>query len=619
LICELLYENDNTPLSRAACFDHITNKLKINIDSELFSQLLEKSKNFEVKSEAQDVYLNLTPEKYALINRNINEHSIENYINTFSDKHNLSEETKLGIERLLFQSIYENINSFTVSNIKTIIPEELRSKSNREQIEAFNAFLDEKNQQKDIALFNVFLKAVEFAIVTSGKGVKQFTEQIFKGKEYCLDTNIIFRILGVNGVERQVSIVKLIESCLHQGIKFSYSVETHKEVVRKIESSLLDIKKGAESKSIEILQDLISEDGLLFNNSFITHYAECKINNTVKSPEQYQVKLLSDLRHLGEKYNIETVASTFKPNHVELLQDFLYDKKKEHNASIRYSKTAAKVDAHNILLVRSIRKTNNYSYTDIKSFYLTTDRLLNSILAKENEELIAETILPSQLYILHNALYDEEDEEKDYQAFNKFLKRRTTEFKYEGKDVLNFIDEIRNITSDSYTIKDVIKTYADVKFKNGFDEVNHEPEVKSFKEYAETYFDEQFRIAKSGDKKYQQSLSNALNEIQIHYDNSKAITRYIDILITVIIIPLSVVLMKQFTKDTTYIIIGTLFFETIKFFVSNKTNLLKNICESIFKRKIKSSAFFKITNGADPDFNKRVKDFLEMDINIWKR
>jgi hypothetical protein len=618
LICELLYEGDNVALVKEKCFQHITENLKINLDVELFSSILEKNKDFVLTPEAESITIKLTPEKYADINKKIEQFSLEHYISKFVDKKKYSTPIKEAIERLIYQSIYENINSFSIGNIKTILPENAKTKNSKEEIEAFNAFLDQPDRDKDAALFSVFLKAVEFAIITSGKGVKQFTRDIFLGKEYCLDSNIIFRMLGVNGPERQESIINLMLSCIHQGIKFQYAVETFKEVKRKIEASIRDIKQGAQSNSIDILQDMIEEDLIQINNSFITHYALCRSQGSIKSAEQYEYLLLSEFRNLERKFNLKSVSTNFKDRQVTLLQDMLYEKKKELNG-YRYTKTAAKVDAHNILLVQELRGPNNFNYSDIKSFYLTTDRTLNTILATVNQEHIAETILPSQLYILHNALADSDDtEDMDYQAFNKFLKRRTTNFKYEGRDVLNFIDEIRSITSDTYTIKDVIKSYSDKKYEKGFQDLDSEPELKTFREFAETYLDKKLGKAKAGDQKYQRSLSSAIAELPTLLAKSKKQIRNLDITVTVLLLPLSALLLKLITDKIWILVLGISLIEILKFVISSKTNILSQLAKRVFLAGVTSSPYYKTFSEDAEEYLDAANELIKEDINVYK-
>jgi hypothetical protein len=617
LVSELLYESQNRGITKTDCYKYITTDLSIDLDFELFNQILEKSKTFEFTPENNDVSIKLTSEKFTKISDKVHFHSIETFIESFVKQNNLEKHLINSIKELLYQSVYENINSFTINNLRSILPEKLRNKYNKDEILAFNSFLDEQNLNKNIALFNVFLKAVEFAIVTSGKGVRSFTKDIFKGKEYCLDSNILFRILGIGGLERKQSLLNLLKSCVHQGIKFYYTVDTYKEVLRKIQASVQTLKKATENQAIDILEDLYGDEGIEFNNGFISHYAECKIKKEIRSPEQYEVKLLGDLRALSTTLSLDsTVNPTLDIKQVESLRNILYEKKQ--SKKIRYTKQAAKVDAVNILLVRKQRGLNDYNYSDIKSFYLTTDRTLNKILAKESPERIVETILPSQLYILHNALSSSQRDDLDYDAFNKFLKKRTTEFKYEGNEVLNFIDEIRNYTADTITIKEVIKSYSDKRYETSLLSIDIEPEYRSIKEFAETYLDKELLRAQTGNEKYQTGLTEAIDNIPVLFNSIKKGIRLFDIALSVVIIPISALLIKSITKDTTYIIGGVLLLESIKFFISSKTDLYSRACKWIFKNRIKQTSFYKFSKGSESVYMDKVQNVLEQDINIWK-
>ena len=221
-----------------------------------------------------------------------------------------------------------------------------------------------------------------------------------------------------------------------------------------------------------------------FNQGFITHYAESKIAKEVRSPEQYETKVMADFRILCKNHNISTLSlnGNLKNRDIERMQNVLYKDKKDIYEYSQYTKTAAKVDATNVLSVKHLRGQNDYNYSDIKSFYLTTDRTLNGILALKADDKIAETILPSQLFILHNSLSDNGDE-KDYEAFTKFLKRRTTEFKYSGKQALLYIEEIRNHTVEPEHIKEILKAYSDRKYDTSLLEIDVEPEYVSIKDF----------------------------------------------------------------------------------------------------------------------------------------
>jgi hypothetical protein len=357
-----------------------------------------------------------------------------------------------------------------------------------------------------------------------------------------------------------------------------------------------------------------------FNQGFITHYAETKIAKQVRSPEQYENKIMSDFRILCTKHNISTLSlnGSLKSRDLEKLQNDLYQDKKDINQYSNYTKTAAKVDATNVLSVKFLRGQNDYNYSDIKSFYLSTDRTLNGILAKKAGEKIAETILPSQLFILHNSLSDNGDE-KDYEAFTKFLKRRTTEFKYSGQQVLLYIDEIRNHTVEPEHIKEILKAYSDRKYDNSLLEIDVEPEYVSIKEFTETFIDSKLKIAEVGDEKYRKALENAEKEFPKYLNYSKNIIRTVDILITILLIPITVLTLKKFVDDIVFIAVGVLLVESIKFVLSSRLDYYSDWTKSIFMNKVENSNYHKTFKSVDRTYNKKAKIFLGEKIKIWEK
>ena len=619
LVTEMLYENGNKEISRTECYKTIVEELSINVDQDLFYKILEKNKSFEHTPEAEDVLVKLSSKKFQEVDERVQKFSIGHHIEEFVSKNSLDSELVDSTRNLLYQAIYENINSFTIKNVKSLLPISTQEKYNKTEINTFNLFLEDRSHSKNIALFNVFLKAIEFAILTSGKGVKEFSKDLFKGKAYFLDANVIFRMLGVGGDERKESIIKLIDACHHQGIVFTYSSETYREFKRKLSASVVEMNNAASANSMEILEDLYSENEEQFNNSFITHYASLRAKKKVRSPDQYETHLQADFKVLCKKYKIDQDGNnSLKPGQIEAWTKKLFKKKKDLNKYSRYTRTAAKVDATNVLLVKKLRGSNDHNYSDIKSFYLTTDRTLNSILATENENKIAETILPSQLFILHNSLYDKE-ENLDYDSFNKFLKRRTTEFKYSGSEVLNYIDEIRNYTSDTENIKEVIRAYADKKYETALLDVDSEPEYKSIKEFAESRLDKKLKRVSLGDEKHLATLKTATDKFPTYLNRSKLIIRSIDILLTLALIPISVLILKTSTDNIYVIGSGVLVIELIKFLISSRSGIFEKWNLGLFMRQVKRSNYYKVTKDVHDDLINEAAEFVKSNsMKIWK-
>jgi len=617
LISELLYENYNSEITREECYHYLVNDLKIRLQKDIFIKIIEKSSNFIHTPNQNDVGIRLNDKKFAEINDNVEKHSIDKHIGDFIKEEKLPTNLRISIESLLYHAIYENINSFTIHNIDSIIPINAKEKFRLDEIDAFNSFLSYQNKEKNNVIFSIFLKAVEFAIITSGKGVNEFTKSVFEGKEYLLDANIIFRLLGIGGKERQLTLINLIDQCNHQGIKFFYTNESYQEFKRKVSAITLEIKRSTENRSVILLEEIINYDKIELNEGFITHYAQCKSKNEVRTPDQYETKIMADFRTLciNQKISPMLTNNNLKAKHVDNLQNLLFKEKKKLNNKSSYTKTAAKVDAFNVLSVKLLRKQNDYNYSDVKSFYLSTDRTLNRILANQAGDKIAETILPSQLFILHNSLSDNENE--DYAAFTQFLKRRTTEFKYTGTQVLTFIDEIRNYTNEPENIKEILKAYSDKKYETSLLEIDVEPEYLSIKDFTEAFLDQKLKNAELGHEKYKNALENAFADLPKFLQSTTTTIKIIDVGITIIVFPVIIFILKKFIEDNTIAILLSIILAAIQFILSSRLNLLTQLAEIIFMNKVRKSSFNKTFKNDDLTYIKEAKDFIKTGIKIW--
>ncbi len=622
LIHEVIFVNDNSELSRTECYKYISTDLKIKLELDLFYEIIDKAKTLIVAPIEDDLLIKLKPEKYKEISDNIEQHSVERYIRDFVKDRGYGEEYVDLIFKLLTKSIYENINSFTISNIKSIITDDCSNGFSQEQIDIFNEFIDFADHDKQNTLYNTFLKAIEFAVLTSGKGITEFSKEIFKNKDYALDTNIIFRLIGIGGLERQKSTKTLMHSCIHQGVSFFYSVATYKEFKRKVDSSKNEINHAIKKGSLELIEDLIEQDiDSHLNDDFLIYYARLKKAGKVKSPEQLEQYLITEFKKIEKEFNLvsKSCETGLKKATLNHWQSKLYDKKKEKNDYTLYTKSAAKVDATNILYVRQIRGNNNYNYSDVKSFYLTTDRTLNTIMAEFNEKLIPETILPSQLFILHNSLSDNE-KDIDYETFSLFLKRRTTEYKITGREILTYVDEIRQYTTESETIEEVIKAYSDIKYTRNSKDIQTKQvkKIPTIKEFTKTYLDLRLQKAEFGDQKYKEMYLKALAELPKFLKFAKNVTRTIDVLLTILLIPLTVLIVKKATQEFYILAFAIIGIEVIKFIVSSRIKIFYNILSSIYFFRVKRSPFFKVAD--DKVFMDAAVEKLNLlEKNIWKK
>ena len=620
IIYEILYENSNSEIPADILFKKANEKFNTSLEKDFFDNLLLKSNSFELLTTDGAPLVKLTSQKFTEIDKDISDYSIEPHIEKFLDQKKYPLYKKDVIVEILFQSIYENIYTFNPEKIRTIIPQNISDKLEQFDLDIFNEFLEFDEPTKNRCLYNQFAKAIEFAILTSGKGVTQFSENLYKDKCYLLDTNIIFRLIGVGGIERQDTITQLLKDCIKQGIGFEYSHHTLLELNKKLEQCVIEIQRAEKSKKIEIVEDVFDRNPHYFNDDFITQYCRLRSQKVVNSPEQYEIEMKARFKALCKELSIEQANHNIKVQDSErnIFSLSLIKKRKEINEFYRYSNNQAKVDAYNVIYVRKRRGHNNYNYADVKSFYLTTDRGLNRILSTDKDVLIPETILPSQLFIIHNPLSNSSSVEPDYKTFFRFLKRRTSEFKLRGKDVINYITQARTYTTSATTISSLVSAFSDQRYKYSKTDTLEEGVLVSFKDFTQTYFDKKNSELDDVKTNYFQIKDSAEIELKTAIKKANSCAKAFDILITFILIPLIAILLKIYTSLDIYVVVFILIIAEVgKFFVSTRTSLIKNLWRKFFIFFSKRTSYYKLTK--DQEFLERgIKEIERRPDNIWK-
>ncbi len=160
---------------------------------------------------------------------------------------------------------------------------------------------------------------------------------------------------------------------------------------------------------------------------------------------------------------------------------------------------------------------------------------------------IPATILPSQLFVIHNPLSDD-SEDVDYDNFFSFIKRRTSEFKHRGRDVFSFIQQAQIHTTDKEEIKSLILTFTDARYSSSKIESANEDVIVKFKDFVKTYFDSRLNEIEDVKDKYNTIEQKGKRGIYSTLSSTKRTTKAIDIILTVIIILLISMVLRVLTN-----------------------------------------------------------------------
>lgn len=288
---------------------------------------------------------------------------------------------------LILRYLYFCFNS-NIKNLMTLLQNhnngvvDTFSASNSD-IEAINGFITWDNDEKNRFLYSVVSFSYEYCMLTTKKD-SLLTSKIFKGKKFILDTNIIFRMAGINKDEGQYVTNSFIKKCKEVGINICYTSEILSELYRVIKSQIRYIKyitQDQEPVNCHAIDELNSSDEI--NDFYEMYYNWCREQqnkyNDFVSFQQYLLRIIQEIISGIEcieipNYSVGKDAESFNKK-IESLKQF----KMQRRPQKKVSPESLQVDINNILYTLSLRKTsNNQSIWQINEFIVSADQLLTN-------------------------------------------------------------------------------------------------------------------------------------------------------------------------------------------------------------------------------------------------
>lgn len=353
-----------------------------------------------------------------------------------------------------------------------------------EQARTINNFLNWKNHQKNEFVLNMISSCFDYCMLTVKKDTTSFSD-VFNGKQFFLDTNIIFRLAGFNKKERQRSIESFIDKCKEAKIAFCYTNHTKNELETSIDYNVDVLNRILGGKSPISLKSIKALSSRYDNLSFYEEYCEwCKApKNRAGDYEAFKDYLKRKIRKLiypfkpVEAENFETTES----KHFEQLTKSFHDYKQE-----RYKNTydgAIKVDVNNFLfLLKRNSAGNAMNFMDIKNYFISADHCLTEWAEKQRPGTVPVFVLPSVWYSILLKYQGRTNE--DYDAFCQFLNIRIAperDFHFKEKETMLAyvidLDEPREIREEVlYDIEKRLSSIGEKPIENpiAFAEESHQ-------------------------------------------------------------------------------------------------------------------------------------------------
>jgi len=395
-----------------------------------------------------DIYFNLLEKKYITLSK-FKSLGIEQHINNFIENNNLSKkanEITDIIYRFSYNIFTSNLNGYDyfinnrLDNRKSLVD---TTKYSDEETNIINKFIEYEDNDKDKAIFNIVSLSLEYCMITGSR--KDLYQNEISNKEFYLDTNIIYRTIGINGDNRKIMTNKFLKKCLEMNISLKISVYTEKEFYKSLKYYINDIKNYRNAyKNTKLYKEINRNQDI--NNRYCEWICG-KRNKDVKYFEAYVKALYDDFK---KEYNIEVNYSEI----IDMNNKSIERQVNGMSNSICGFKQSDKLnlndtDAKNILLISLKRKAShngNNKLMDIKEFMISTDQKLREWNYRNTEYGQPIVFLPSQwLSIMLRFGARTTD---DFKSFVSFLNIRNNESIISSEKINIVLDSIVEITEN---------------------------------------------------------------------------------------------------------------------------------------------------------------------------
>ena len=363
------------------------------------------------------------------------------------------------LEKLIMDFIYKAFSS-NVSALSTILNsscqiDDVASDFKNEQKEIINEFINWENKEKSEFVCNLVALSYQYCCLNARDNT-ELTEGVFKNKKFYLDTNVIFRLIGLNNKERQAQMNAFIKKCQDAGIEVKYTNFTKQEINESIRHHIDMIKHTySRTRKNAPISPSHFENFAATSSDFYELYYQwaCCFENNKDDYKSFQRYVNECIEKIISNFTAEDADSTkmLKPDEFERFKKSLTkSKQREGKMPNEYSITH---DVENFFFLRAKNKDQKTKGPiPVDNFIITADQVFIRWAKEMTPSEIPAVVLPSTWYGILLQLNGRSDD--DCIAFTQFLKLRiseslTPEMKAKRKKILDLVinmDESKDIT-----------------------------------------------------------------------------------------------------------------------------------------------------------------------------
>lgn len=460
-------------------------------------------------------FVNLAEVRKQTLNNRVSAPNVEKFIELYSEMNLLPlENTKNLIYKFLYSVFTSNAENFKrlINNSTIQLPQPDNIFSDKER-EIINGFLNWENSAKDKAIFNVASFALEYCLLTNTNKTS-ITIESLRNKEFYLDTNIIFRALGINGELRKNRTLSILNKFKNVGETLHISNVTEKEFRNSIHyhCQLID-KYNNPSINTDLFEQIADT-----HKDFFTSFQNWRIGKVNSSVELYEAYLTVQYENLIKNFQIK--PERFSPYDKTLdSTKILISNYKEGILNYKREKieSKAKHDAENILWIEKKRNNEPTSIFEAKCFLLSSDhRLQNWDYNRTNH--VPVVFLPSQWLSITLRFISRTID--DFSSFVSFLNLPYNERILDNDQIMIVLSGISEYASQYATQKEVYFKFMENKISRALDVSKPEILYQEAREFAKSEVEKELekteKLRKSEKESYEKESNILKGIISIH-------------------------------------------------------------------------------------------------------
>ena len=508
IIEDALFCKGDSIISASALISYINSAYALLFSTREIEDIITSPHNknkFIYSYKNNEIHISLTEEYKNKLNLKSQDKNLVDFIDEFICEKGYNNEIKEMILHFFYAVFTSNLNGF-----KRLLNEgtnglEIGENYNTEEKIIINSFLQWENLDKDKAIFDLANYSLEYCIMTNSRNT-EFSLDNLKNKNFYLDTNIIYRALGLNGQELKERTLLFLSKFkdVNENLLISYS--TDHEFKDTIDYY---IGKLTKYENPRIRSKVIYE--FLDPDSIYQFYHQWSIGRSNRSVEYFRMYLLSEYDKLCKTYEIE-IDSNF-PYEEKKAKDLLEEYRSGiNNYSDKKSLLSAEYDAKNILWVEERRKDKCTDIFDTKSYFLSSDKTLYNWDYTRQTHRIPVVMLATQW--LNIILHYLERTNDDYRSFVCFLSMKINNPILSEDEIISIVSGISEIADDIETQRFLIKNYIETEAKGEMLVKGEEELEKSAKQYAESVLSKRISELEQDNKTNEKKLSSADEKIK---------------------------------------------------------------------------------------------------------